>query len=131
MKRLQVVSLVSLIYDVAVGVALLLGREWLARAFGVPSPQPPIFVEVSGVFMIAIGIGYILPYRRPDVHRGYLWVMGPLLKGAGALTFVADHYAHGSPAAFLAFAATDAVLALATLWALMTCRAPRAGSAIA
>jgi hypothetical protein len=118
-RPLRIISLVSLVYDVAIGITLLVAREWLARTFGVPSPQPPIFVEVTGVFMIAIGIGYLMPYRQPGACRGYLWVMGPLLKGGGAVTFVADYFAHASPAAFLLFAVTDGALALATLWALL------------
>ena len=46
--------------------------------------------------------------------------MGPLLKGAGALAFVADHVLRHSPPAFLLFAASDGALALLTLWALLT-----------
>lgn len=121
---LSLVAIVSCIYDVAIGLALLVGREWLARAFGVMSPQPPIFVELNGVFLIAVGVGYLLPYARPANYRGYLWVMGPLLKGGGALAFVADHYAHGSPPAFLLFALGDGTLALLTLWALLATRNP-------
>jgi hypothetical protein len=45
--------------------------------------------------------------------------MGPLLKGAGALTFVIDYYLRHSPPAFLLFAVSDGTLALVTLWALL------------
>ena len=45
--------------------------------------------------------------------------MGPLLKGAGAATFVIDYYMRGSPASFPLFAASDGTLALITLWALL------------
>ena len=116
------IALASCIYDLSIGIVLLFGKEWLARTFGVPSPQPPIFVELNAVFLIAVGIGYLLPYARPDSYRGYLWVMGPLLKGGGAAAFVADHYAHGSPRSFLLFAASDAAVALLTLWALLVTR---------
>jgi hypothetical protein len=51
--------------------------------------------------------------------------MGPLLKGAGAVTFVLDYVMRGSPAAFLLFAASDGLLAVVTLWVLMKTRAPR------
>ncbi len=130
LRPLSLVALVSCVYDLAIGVVLLLGREWLARTFGVPSPQPPIFVELNAVFLIAVGIGYLLPYARPDAYRGYLWVMGPLLKGGGAVAFVVDHYVHSSPRAFLLFAASDATVALLTLWALLATRqAARSGGA--
>ena len=36
-----------------------------------------------------------------------MWIMGPLLKGAGALVFVLDYVYRGSPASFLLFAASD------------------------
>ncbi len=121
-RVLSIVALVSLVYDIAIGVVLAAGREWLARTFGVHSPQPPIFADLDAVFAIAVGIGYVFPYRQPDRYRGYMWVMGPLLKGGGALLFVADHFLNSSPAAFLLFAATDGLLALVTLWALLASR---------
>ncbi len=120
----SLIALVSCIYDVSIGVVLLTSREWLARTFGVPPPQPPIFVELNAVFLLAVGIGYLLPYARPESYRGYLWVMGPLLKGGGALALIADHYAHASPRAFLLFAASDAGVGLLTLWALLATRNP-------
>ena len=49
--------------------------------------------------------------------------MGPFLKGAGAIAFVIDYLARGSPASFLLFAASDGALALLTLWALLVCPA--------
>jgi len=58
----------------------------------------------------------------------YLWVMGPLLKGAGALAFILDHFMRGSPRSFLLFAASYGALALWTFWALVTSRASSAAS---
>jgi hypothetical protein len=130
-RALPIVALVSGIYDLAVGITLLTAREWLASTFGVPSPQPPIFVELDALFLIAVGIGYLFPYRRPADYRGYMWVMGPLLKGAGAATLVIDHLVHASPASFLLFAVTDGTLALVTLWALMTSPVPQRDRATA
>ena len=126
-RALSVVALVSGLYDVAVGLTLLTASEWLAPTFGVSSPQPPIFVELDALFLIAVGIGYALPYRKPAEYRGYLWVMGPLLKGGGAVTFVVDHLVHASPASFLLFAVTDGTLALVTLWALLATRVSLSG----
>jgi hypothetical protein len=45
--------------------------------------------------------------------------MNVLLKGAGAVLFLVDHYLRQSPASFLLFAASDGALALITLWALL------------
>jgi len=55
-----------------------------------------------------------------------MWVMGPGLKGAGAVTFVLDYLLRGSPRSFLLFAASDGALALLTLVALSV-RPSRAG----
>jgi hypothetical protein len=117
-RPLAAVAAVSGLYDISLGLALLVGRGLLQAAFGLPPPAPPIHADLNGLFLLAVGVGYLLPYRRPDRYRGYLWVMGPLLKGAGSLLFLADHVLRGSPDAFLLFALTDGALALWTLWAL-------------
>lgn len=116
---LRLIAAVSLVYDGLVGVLMLVARGWLARLFAVPLPHPPIHAELNGIFLLAVALGYLLPYRDPQRHRGYLWVMGPFLKGAGALTFVLDHFVHHTPAVFLLFAVSDGALAFLTLWALV------------
>ena len=120
MHRLRFVALVSGLYDAAVGVMMLAGRLLLARLFDAPLPHPPIHADLNGVFLLAVAAGYAIPYRDPEHGRGYLWVMGPFLKGAGALTFVLDVVFRHSPVTFLLFAASDGTLALLTLWALLT-----------
>lgn len=115
---LRAIALVSLVYDALLGVGLLAGRPLLVQWFGVPDPVPPIHADLNGLFALAVAAGYWLPYRDPDRYRGYLWVMGPFLKGAGSLLLLADHVLRGSPDAFLIFALTDGALALWALWAL-------------
>ncbi|MEI6669710.1 MAG: hypothetical protein WCP29_16290 [Acidobacteriota bacterium] len=122
---LRFVAALSAVYDFLIGAALLAGRPLLVQLFGLPDPVPPIHADLNGLFAVAIAIGYALPYRDPEKYRGYLWVMGPGLKGAGALLFVADHLLRGSPASFLLFAAGDGSIALLTLWALLASRRPR------
>ncbi|MDE3155182.1 MAG: hypothetical protein KGN76_08765 [Acidobacteriota bacterium] len=117
-RLLSLVAAVSGLYDGLVGLVMLTARPWLAHVFAVPLPQPPIHADLNGVFLLAVALGYALPYSAPQRYRGYLWVMGPFLKGAGALTFVIDHVVRHSPPAFLLFAASDGTLALVTLWAL-------------
>jgi len=94
----------------------------MASWFGTPLPVPPIHADLNAIFLIAVGIGYWLPYRDPIRYRGYLWIMGPLLKGAGAAAFLLDYAFRGSPASFLLFAASDGALAALTLWALLACK---------
>jgi hypothetical protein len=118
---LRAIAAVSGIYDALVGVAMLAGRPLLSQLFGVPLPEPPIHADLNGVFLLAVAAGYLIPYREPQSAggRSYLWVMGPLLKGGGALAFVLDHFLRGSPASFLLFAASDGTLAILTFWALV------------
>ena len=99
---------------------MLAGRPLLSRLFAVPLPQPPIHADLNGVFLLAVAAGYLIPFRDPDRGRGYLWVMGPLLKGGGALAFILDYVFRQSPQSFLIFAASDGALALITLYVLLT-----------
>ena len=114
-----VVALISGLYDAIVGALLLFMPGTLAAAFGVPPANPRIFSDLNGLLLMAVGAGYILPWRDPHRYRGYMWVMGPLLKGAGAVIFLVDYFLRGSPASFLLFAASDGTLALLTVYALV------------
>jgi len=118
----QIVAAVSLFYDALVGVVMLVGRPFLSQLFDVPLPSPPIHADLNGVLLLSIAAGCLIPYRNPDssAGRAYLWVMGPLLKGAGALTFVLDYVFRHSPRSFLLFAVSDGALALITLGVLVT-----------
>ena len=125
---LSAIAAISGLYDFVVGAFLLLAAGRLASWFGVPPASPAIFSDLNGLFLLAVGAGYALPWRDPQRYRGYLWVMGPLLKGAGSALFVM-HYARGdSPASFLLFALSDGALALLTLGALLASRAREPGS---
>ena len=119
MKFLSVVARISLLYDVIVGIVMLAATDLLASVFGVPPPEPILFAKLLGIFLICVGLGYAPAIRNPETHRSYLWIFGPVLKGAGAVAFVADYVLNGSPQAFLLFAASDGVLAAATLWGLL------------
>ena len=121
MNRCRTIAAVSGVYDALVGVVMLAGRPLLSQLFSVPLPTPPIHADLNGVFLLSIAAGYLIPYRDPRSSggRAYLWVMGPLLKGAGAATFVLDYLLRGSPPSFLLFAVSDGALALLTLWALL------------
>src|SRR5574342_497892 len=104
---LRSVALVSGIYDIVVGLVLLLAAQPLARAFGVSSAAPAVLGDVTGLFAIAVGIGYLMVLRDLDRHRAYLWLMGPFLKGLGAIAFVADYLLRGAPPSILLFALSD------------------------
>lgn len=117
------IAAISGLYDTIVGALLLCAPGWLASAFGVPPASPRIFSDLNALFLLSVGVGYYWPWRDPARYRGYLWVMGPFLKGAGAVAFVLDYLYRGSPASFLLFAASDGTLALLTAYALLRPRA--------
>ena len=127
-RKVKLVAAVSGIYDATVGVVMLAGRPLLAQLFGVSLPTPPIHADLNGIFLLSIAVGYLIPYRDPRSAggRAYLWIMGPLLKGAGAAAFVLDYFVRHSPRSFLLFAVSDGALALLTLAALVTSSAPDA-----
>jgi hypothetical protein len=117
---LRLIAAISGFYDAAIGLFLLLAADRFAALFGVAPAQPPIFSDLNGLFLVAVGVGYYFPCRDPAGARWYMWVMGPLLKGAGAAAFLLDYFVRGhSPASFLLFAASDGALALITLIALL------------
>jgi hypothetical protein len=119
---LSAVAAISGLYDIVVGALLLCASDRLAAFFGVPPASPRIFSDLNGLFLLAVGAGYYLPWREPERYRGYMWVMGPLLKGAGAAVFVLDYLYRGSPPSFLLFAGSDGLLAAVTVYALIVSR---------
>lgn len=119
----KAIAAISCVYDVLAGVTLLLFRGVLPAWFGLPIPEPPVHLDLNGIFLVALGFGYLLPYREPVRYRAYLWVFGVALKTAGALAFLVDYAVRASPASTLLFAASDAAMAALTLMALMRSRA--------
>ena len=115
---LRVLALASAAYDLALALPLLFAAEPMALAFGAPAPQPVVNAQLNGVFTLSLAAGYLWAAADVEARRGYLWVAGVLAKGLGAALFLVDHFARGSPAAFLLFAATDGTLALLTAFLL-------------
>lgn len=123
---LRALALVSGVYDLLLAVPMLVAAPLMAQLFGAPAPVPVVNAQLNGVFTLTLAAGYFWAARDVERRRGYLWVAGVLAKGLGAGLFVVDHFSHGSPAAFLLFAATDGALALTTLALLL--RRPAAAS---
>ena len=80
-RQLSVVAGISFVYDLAIGLALLVATDRFASLFGVPVPEPRLFVTVCGLLLMCVGLGYLQPMRDPARHRAYLWIFGPVLKG--------------------------------------------------
>jgi len=112
---LRTLALVSGVYDLLLGLPMLLAAPLVARFFGAPEPVPVVNAWLNGVFALALAGGYFWAARDAEARRGYLWAAGVFAKGLGAVVFVLDHFLNGSPPAFLLFAATDGALAALTL----------------
>ncbi len=125
MRLLRSVVLASAAYDLLLGGALLFAPGAVGAWFGAPPPALLIHANLNGLFAAAIGVGYLVVLSRLEQNRWYLWLMGPGLKGAGAVLFGLDFLLRGSPASFLLFAASDGLLAALTWVALRRTR--RAG----
>jgi hypothetical protein len=123
---LRAIAAISLVYDLSIGIALFLFRSQLQTLFALPPPQPPIHADLNAVFVTFVGLGYLLPLRDPVRYRGYLWIFGVGLKYMGAVAFLGDYFYRQSPASFLVFAVSDALVASLTLIALrLRPQAPR------
>ena len=112
---LRAVAMISAVYDFALGIPLLVAPVAMAEMMGAGPVRPVINGQLNGLFTFALGLGYVWAARDIEARRGYMWVAGVFAKLAGAALFVYDHLMRGSPDAFLAFAATDGILGLATL----------------
>ena len=119
MRLLLGVVIVSGVYDVLLGGALLFALDEVRQLFGTEPPRFPIHANLNGLFALAIGLGYFAILKNLEANRWYVWIMGPVLKGGGALLFVLDFVLRESPPLFLAFAASDGVLAAVTAVALL------------
>jgi hypothetical protein len=120
--RLRTLALVSGVYDLLLGVSMLAAAPQLAQLFGAPPPLPLVNAWLNGVFALTLAGGYFWAARDAAARRGYLWWAGVFAKGLGALTFVVDHLANGSPTSYLLFAACDGTLAVMTLLLLLSTR---------
>jgi hypothetical protein len=116
---LRTLALLSGVYDLLLGLPMLLAAPQVAQLFGAPEPVPVVNAWLNGVFALALAWGYFWAAGDVSARRGYLWTAGVFAKGLGALVFVLDHLLNGSPPAFLLFAATDGTLAGLTLWLLV------------
>ena len=119
MRLLRGVVVASGIYDVLLGGALLFALDRVRQLFGTEPPLFPIHANLNGLFALAIGFGYFAILKNLEANRWYVWIMGPLLKGGGAVLFLLDSVVRNSPPVFLVFAAADGLLAIVTAVALL------------
>ena len=119
MRLLAAVALISGLYDLLLGGALLFALSETQLLLDVPAPRYPLNANLNGLFALAVGAGYLAVWRRPQESLWYLWIMGVFLKGGGAILLVLDQVLRDSPPVFLLFAAADGALAALTVYAIV------------
>src|SRR5690349_17005304 len=77
---LRALSLVSGLYDTAIGLAMLFAARFMAQIFGAPAPVPVLNAQLNGLFALTIGLGYFWAMADVDARRGYLWLAGVFTK---------------------------------------------------
>jgi hypothetical protein len=113
------VAYVSGVYDLCLGLPLLLAPVAVAQMFGAPPPSPVVNAQINGVFALGLAAGYFWAAQDASARRGYFWAAGVFAKALGCVVFVSDHLLRGSPKSFLLFAACDGTLAVVTLVSLL------------
>jgi hypothetical protein len=120
---IRTVAAISLVYDLSAGLALLLLRAPIATlvpTFAALVGPAPLLGDLLGIFLTSVGMGYLLPYREPDVYRSYMWIFGVALKTAGAAAFLLDYVIRHASPLMLLFAASDGAVAVLSLAALVS-----------
>jgi hypothetical protein len=112
---LKTLAIISGVYDLLLGLPLLVAAPQIAALFGAPPPVPLINAQLNGLFTTTLALGYFWAAGAPEERRGYFWAASVYAKGFGAILFILDHFRGGSPSSYLLFAVTDGTLALLTL----------------
>ena len=68
---LRTLALVSGVYDLLLGLPMLLAAPQVARLFGAPEPVPVVNAWLNGVFALALAGGYFWAARDAEARRGY------------------------------------------------------------
>jgi hypothetical protein len=128
---LKAAAAISLVYDLSAGLALLFLRGPLVAlipALAARVNPAPLLTDLLGLFLICVGLGYLLPYRQSELFRSYFWIFGVALKTAGAAAFAFDYSTREPSPLILLFALSDGAVALLTLIALRRPQARQATS---
>ena len=64
---IRLIFLIAGIYDLILGFVTLFLTEYLSILLNIPVPNPLLFPQVSGLFLIALG--YMLIYATKDIKK--------------------------------------------------------------
>jgi hypothetical protein len=66
--------LVAAAYDIALGLAFMVGGERILDAIGMEVPPHVAYIQLAAVFITVQGLSYLLPWRDPWANEGVVWV---------------------------------------------------------
>lgn len=117
-RRLRTSMAAGALYDLVFAVVNLAAPQWGSWLLEIPLPDQQVYLRLSGVFLFALALVYMLPVIHPGEYLGNV-VVAIVARTAGAAFFIAAALWFGQPAAFLALGALDllfAALHLVLLW---------------
>jgi hypothetical protein len=99
LRYYRALYLIGAIYDTALGIVFLFFARWSFDRLNIPEKYPEGgFLQLIGAFVLVLGIGYFLIYRRDLAKNLDLILVGTLYKlaytGVGVCIAIFDEVPH-------------------------------------
>ncbi|MGH9868909.1 MAG: hypothetical protein ACREAA_12185 [Candidatus Polarisedimenticolia bacterium] len=117
-RRLRISMAAGALYDLTFAVVNLGFPQVGSMFLEIPLPEQQVYLRMTGVFLLVLGLFYMLPVIHPGHYLGNV-VVAILARTAGAIFLCAAALWFGQPVAFLALGVVDlvfAVIHLLFLW---------------
>jgi hypothetical protein len=113
-RYLKIAFLIGGIYDVLLGLPMLLFPDFTATILNVTKPEPIIWAQTIGIFLIIVG--YLLLFATQDVQRFVFIGVGSVVIRLGYATLVILTFiTSGIETGYILVALTDTLTALILL----------------
>ncbi len=109
-RALGLSFLLGALVDGAFGLAILLAQESLAPVLHVTLPEPRVYLDLCGLFLVALGGIYLLVWREPR-RLAPVAAVAILLRYGGLALFAVDVLLRRADLFFLGIALVDGALA--------------------
>ncbi|MFX1533534.1 MAG: hypothetical protein ACFFDI_04800 [Promethearchaeota archaeon] len=105
-RYLKAAFIIGGIYDIILGISSLFFTNFLATLFSVSIPDPLIFPQVTGIFLIVVG--YFLIYASQDARKLVFIGMGScIIRFSFALIVLLTWFTQGIEVFYLLLGITD------------------------
>ncbi|GEM_PF-1874518 len=109
-RALGLSFLLGALVDGGFGLAILLAQEAAAPVLHVTLPEPRVYIDLCGLFLVALGGLYLLVWRSPR-RLAPVAAVAILLRYGGLALFAVDVLLRRADLFFLAIALVDGALA--------------------